>query len=74
MINFRDFIIRALNALEESGIPYALTGAVATIYYGDVFTTKDVDFVVLWIFQVMQKIFIVFSLNIALRAEIKKRV
>ncbi|MEX0567868.1 MAG: DUF6036 family nucleotidyltransferase [Candidatus Njordarchaeota archaeon] len=47
MTNFRDFLIRALKALEESGVPYALTGAVAAIYYGDIFTTRDVDFVVL---------------------------
>jgi len=33
--------------LEESSIPYALTGAIAVVYYGDIFTTRDVDFVVL---------------------------
>ena len=47
MTNFRDFLIRALKALEESSVPYALTGAVAITYYGDIFTTRDADFFVL---------------------------
>ena len=32
--------------MEESNVLYALTGAIAVIYYGDIFTTRDVDFVV----------------------------
>lgn len=40
---FKDFVVRMISAFEESGIKYAIIGAVAGLCYGLGRTTRDVD-------------------------------
>ena len=40
----REFLFRALDALEQASIPYAITGSWASTAYGMPRTTHDIDF------------------------------
>lgn len=42
----RDFLIDVLVRLNRSGVPYMLTGSMASNYYGTPRTTHDLDFVI----------------------------
>jgi len=42
----RDFLFRAIDALERAGIPYAITGSWASTIYGMPRTTHDLDVIV----------------------------
>ncbi|MFT5199132.1 MAG: hypothetical protein ACI87O_001795 [Planctomycetota bacterium] len=46
MIGGVDFLSRLVAKLEESHVPYMLTGSVASSYHGIPRTTQDVDFVI----------------------------
>ena len=46
MRSFTEFCRAALNALNESGADYAIVGGVAAVYYGRPRTTVDIDLVI----------------------------
>lgn len=45
-MNFDEVILKVVEILNQTKIPYFLTGAVAVIYYGEIRTTHDIDLVV----------------------------
>jgi hypothetical protein len=45
-MSFEDFVKKALKALNESKVKYAIIGGVAAIYYGRARSTMDLDLVV----------------------------
>jgi len=45
-LNFSDFVKKVLIKLNELGIEYAITGALAVSYYGRPRTTIDIDVII----------------------------
>lgn len=45
-MTLESFLRRVTSILEDSGLPYMLTGSLATAYYAEPRSTRDVDFVV----------------------------
>lgn len=45
-MSLRDFLARLTSALEQAGVPYMISGSVASTYYSAPRTTQDVDLVV----------------------------
>lgn len=45
-MTLESFLRRVVGILEEVGIPYMLTGSLASAYYGEPRATRDIDFVI----------------------------
>lgn len=46
VLPFGEALAQIVNGLEQVGVPYFLGGSVATVLYGEIRTTQDVDIVV----------------------------
>lgn len=45
-MTLEEFLRRVVTIVDDTGIPYMLTGSIASAYYGEPRATRDVDFVI----------------------------
>ncbi|HHK41246.1 MAG TPA: hypothetical protein ENJ50_02410, partial [Planctomycetaceae bacterium] len=70
----REFLVDVLGRLNQSGVPYMLTGSMASNYWGTPRTTHDVDFVIFLKPEQVDQLVDVFEADFFIQRESVRRV